>query len=405
MSYNSNTKTITAPVSVYDVQQALSTGDHDVGRLCVNTGINPWAKCKPINAPGIIRALDYSKAEQVTNYHCGLSVVYSTNNFNDFLAKVQASLNNASYKYLNEYTAVKYDRPTGTMLSPFRLSDYDGYRHNAELDASIPDESAGGDGLPISPVYSRNIQIDLRGTVTNKPLPDDSIKLAYYTNHMSGASQIAARYNLHILDIIHWQLNSGVVLTNLRRGILIMRQDSTGVYRWTSSTIPWASDPDWANAFGSSSGTPVWVVEFYTNVDYAGGTENKTGQFFCIPEFAYITTCITNASFAGTYPASNPYAEMIEIFYQCDAPISTFDELYLELQIYGESYGVGTWDPVTTVTVKNYSTVDVRGVYENLYRIDETIIGKKMRVRVYGKLAGSSNTTTFYYSEEVTITN
>lgn len=399
MSYNSNTKTITAPVSVYDVQQALNTGDHDVGSLCVNTGINPWAKCKPISAPNIVRALKYNEAEQVTNYHCGLSVVSDTRSFSYFLQAVQASLNNASYKHNNVYTAVKYDKPTGTILSPYRLSDFDGYWHNAYLDASINDESAGGDGLPISTVYSRNIQINLRGTVQDQALPDDSGKLAYYVNHMSGGSQIAARQNLHILDIIQWQLSTGVVLSNLRRGILIMRADSPSTYKWATGSIPWASDPDWVSTFGSSSGTSVWVVEFYTNVNYAGGTENRTGQFFCIPEFSYVTTCITNANFAGTYPACNPYAEMIEIFYQCDAQISTFDELYLELQLYGNN----TWSPITTVTVKNSSTVDERGVYENLYRIDETIVGMTMRVRVYGKLAGSANTTTFYYSEEATI--
>lgn len=397
MAYNNNV--ITTPVSIYDVQRALNTGANDVGRLCSHQNINPWAKCKPIIAANIIRPLDYSRAEQVTNYHCGLTIVYSASNFNDFLAKVKSALTNSEYKYLNEYTAVKYDRPTGTMAAPFRLTDFNGYRVNSYIDYTIHDESAGGDGLPISSVYSKNIQIDLRGTPSDVTLPDDSIKLAYYTNYMSGGEQIAARENIHVLDLIQWQLSSGIVLTNLRRGMLIMRQDDLTTFRWTSQRIPWGTDSEWDNLFGSASGTSVWVVEFYTNVNYAGGNANMNGQFFCIPQFSYITTCLTNANFSGSYPASTP-SNTIEVFYQCDAPISTFDELYIDLQI---EYTSGIWDKVITITVKNSSITDVRSVYENIYGIDSTNRGKYMRIRIYGKLSGSSTSRDFFYSESVII--
>ena len=397
MAYNNNV--IAAPVSIYDVQRALGSSSRDLGTLCKHQSINPWAKCKPIVAPNIIRPLDYAHAEQVTNYHCGLTVVYSASNFNDFLAKVRSALTNSDYKYQNEYTAVKYDRPAGTIAAPFRLSDFNGYRVNSYIDYTIHDESAGGDGLPISPLYSRNIQIDLRGTPSDVALPDDSARLSYYTNYMSGGSQIAARENIHVLDIIHWQLVAGVVLSNLRRGILIMRQDDLSTFRWTSQTIPWGTDSEWDNLFGSAAGTRVWVVEFYTNVNYAGGNANMNGQFFCIPQFSYITTCITNANFSGSYPASTP-SDTIEVFYQCDAPISTFDELYIDLQI---EYTSGIWDRVETITVKNASTTDVRSVYENVYGIDSTNRGKYMRIRIYGKVSGSSTQKDFYYSESVII--
>lgn len=393
MAYSNNV--ITAPVSIYNVQRALNSTANDVGRLCSHQNINPWAKCKPIIAANIIRPLDYSRAEQVTNYHCGLTVVYSASNFNDFLAKVRSALTNSDYKYQNEYTAVKYDRPTGTIAAPFRLSDFNGYRLNSYLDYTIHNESAGGDGLPISPLYSRNIQIDLRGTPADVTLPDDSARLSYYVNYMSGGDQIAARENIHVLDLIHWQLGTGVVLTNLRRGILIMRQDDLTTYRWTSQRLPWGTNSEWANLFGSAAGTRVWVVEFYTNVNYAGGNANMNGQFFCIPQFSYITTCLTNANFSGSYPASTPFNN-IEVFYQCDAPISTFNELYIDLQI---EYTSGIWDKVATITVKNTSTTDVRSVYENVYGVDSTNRGKYMRIRVYGKISGSSTQKDFYYSE------
>lgn len=381
-------------VSFADVQTVLGISNVRESELCTHDNINRWAKCKPIAAANIVRPLDYEHAEQVFNYHCGLSVVYSASSFNDFLSKVRSTLNNNDYKYLNEYVAVKYDRPTGTMASPFRISDFDGYRHNAYLDYTIHNESAGGDGLPISTMYSSNIQIDLRGTSTDASLPDDSSKLDYYVDWMSGGDKVAARENLHVLDVIDFQLGQAIGLKNFRRGILIMRTDDSS-YRWVTGTIPWSTDPEWANLFGSASGTRVRVVEFYTNVNYSGGTDNRNGQFFCIPQFTYVTTCITNANFSGSYPASTPY-DYIEVFYNCDAPIYTFDELYIDLQI---EYTSGIWDRVATITVKNYSTTDVRAVYENVYDIDSTNRGKYMRIRIYGKLSGSSTTKDFFYSE------
>lgn len=401
--YVDTTVTPNLGVSVADVQTVLGETSGDVGTLCQSENINPWAKCKPITAANIIRPLDYEHAEQVYNYHCGLSVVYSASNFNDFLSKVRSSLTNNDYKYQNEYVAVKYDRPTGNFASPFRLSDFNGYRHNAGLDYTIHDESAGGDGQPISTMYSRNIQIDLRGTPTDAALPDDSSRLDYYVDWMSGGDNIAARENLHVLDVISFQLGQAVGLKNFRRGILIMGTGNDLSYRWCTGTIPWSTDTEWANLFGSASGTSVRVVEFYTNVSYSGGTENKSGQFFCIPQFAYVTTCITNANFSGSYPASNPNDNAIEVFYRCDAPISTFDELYIDLQI---EYTSDIWDKVTTITVKNTSTTDVRAVYENVYSIDDTNLGKRMRIRIYGKLSGSSYTREFFITpngEEETI--
>ena len=403
MAYNPTTGIITAPVSIRDVQRALGSSSPDLGTLCKHQSINPWAKCKPIVAPSIIRSLDYAHAEQVTNYHCGLDVVYSTSNFNDFLTKVRAALSNPDYSYQNDFTAVKYTRPTGGMAAPFRLTDFQNYKKNAILDYTVDDSSAGGDGLPIQSVYSRNIQINLVESPGDVTLPDDSSRLAYYINHMAGGQQIAAREYLHVLDLIYWQLQSGIVLTNLRRGILIMNYSDQNIYRWTSQTIPWATDPEWATLLGSSSGERVWVVEFYTNLSYVGGGANLNGRFFCIPNFSYPTTCITLANFSGSYPASVPSTpyDTIEVFLQCDAPISTtFAELYIELQI---ERTMGSWESVTTITVKNQWTSDIRSYYENVYGVDDSDKGKNMRIRIYGMLTNSSVLRDFYYSESVII--
>ncbi len=46
MGYNNGL--VTAPVSVYDVQRALSNGSKDVKTLCLADNVNKWSKCKPV---------------------------------------------------------------------------------------------------------------------------------------------------------------------------------------------------------------------------------------------------------------------------------------------------------------------------------------------------------------------
>ena len=46
MAYNNGI--VTAPVSVYDVQRALSNTSPDVKTLCLADNVNKWSKCKPV---------------------------------------------------------------------------------------------------------------------------------------------------------------------------------------------------------------------------------------------------------------------------------------------------------------------------------------------------------------------
>lgn len=53
MAYNSNTKEITAPVSIYDVRQALGSQSTDLKTLCRSSSIKMYSKYKPTNFDGI----------------------------------------------------------------------------------------------------------------------------------------------------------------------------------------------------------------------------------------------------------------------------------------------------------------------------------------------------------------
>ena len=391
-------------VSFKDVQTVLGIGNVRESELCTSGKINMWAKCKPIVAP-LVRPLDYAHAEQVTNYKCGLTCIMAQS-FNSFLSAVRSALNDSNYKFNGEFVAVKYTRPTGGMASIYRISDFDGYNHRSEVDYSIHNESQGGDGLPVSAVYSRNILIDLRGTPQDQDLPDDGARISYYLNFMSGGTQIAAREMMHVYDIINWA-NTSFLTNNLKRGMLLINEDG---YMWATGRLPW-SNPDWVNLFGGSNGKPVTCIEFYTTTSYAGGTENKTGTFIAIPQFSYVTKCITNANFSGTYPTQTP-SDTIEIFYLCDAAINTFDELYIDLQI---CYDGVTWEKVSmgnpdytfflgSLVLRNSNVQRTPlAVYESVCNISSTERGKKMRLRVWGKLSGNSITRDFYFSEETTI--
>lgn len=120
MSYNPNTQTITAPVSVYDVQQALATSEHDVGRLCVHTSINMWARYKPVPYPSVSDNND-GKGDVVHTSSrklvCGLEIPLTTSPLED-------------YRNSRQWT---YVRPQGGLASPYRLADFDGYHHAAQL--------------------------------------------------------------------------------------------------------------------------------------------------------------------------------------------------------------------------------------------------------------------------------
>jgi len=120
MSYNPNTQTINAPVSVYDVQQVLATSDNDVGRLCVHSAINMWARYKPVPYPSVTESNDGKGNVEHTSTRklvCGLDIPLTTSPLADYR-------NNRRWMYV---------RPQGGMGTPYRLADFNGYNHVAQM--------------------------------------------------------------------------------------------------------------------------------------------------------------------------------------------------------------------------------------------------------------------------------
>lgn len=142
-----NNGVISPPVSVHDVQTALGNSSPDVGRLCVASNINMWAKYKPVRFAQITPINDTNRV--AVNY--GITNIPTWTNLNK-LVNYWLGIDTSSTNYPEcgiQQAYWQYERPVGSMQSPFRLSDFSeypvsqneyGYFHRAA--APIGDDSA-----------------------------------------------------------------------------------------------------------------------------------------------------------------------------------------------------------------------------------------------------------------------
>lgn len=128
MSYTNGV--ITAPVSISDVKQALNTSENDLGRLCSHQNINIWAKYKPVrlNVLSTLDQWDFTNDtwKSDSDWWNGLS-----SNFGGITPYFVTSLDNLRAAYDGGMNGWAYQKPVGTILSPYRLTDFAGYWHAA----------------------------------------------------------------------------------------------------------------------------------------------------------------------------------------------------------------------------------------------------------------------------------
>ena len=117
---------ITDYVSIDDVQSLLQitdgvqgneqvlTSDYDLGVFCSSVKINKWAKYKPVRV---------AQKEPLDNWITGL---VPNDNYTLFF------INDQNQPVINTaYSFWSHERPLGTTSSPYRLSDFIGYKHDA----------------------------------------------------------------------------------------------------------------------------------------------------------------------------------------------------------------------------------------------------------------------------------
>lgn len=119
MSYSNGKISETDPVTVTDVQTALSSQSKDVGTLCASPSVNLWAKYKPVALVGIA-PLRTSAWWKGTSGKCGMDITTYT------------SLNSLFSALSGGVFAWGREQVTGGFTAPYRLLDFQGYNHLAE---------------------------------------------------------------------------------------------------------------------------------------------------------------------------------------------------------------------------------------------------------------------------------
>ena len=107
----------TTNISTTLVGNTLGVASKDVGVLCSSSLINKWSKYKPVIYPSITTTGNWWKA---VDGNCGLSIPEYSN------------INNLVTAITNGVTW-NYNKPTGGASSPYRLGDFRGYAHNADI--------------------------------------------------------------------------------------------------------------------------------------------------------------------------------------------------------------------------------------------------------------------------------
>lgn len=175
---------ISAPISVADVAKVLGRGVYDVGGLCRSTNINMWAKHKPVRSSLAFFGKDEKRTQYIPELGINVTVpaylgditldttsswyeiegrdiqVTKMNLAGMVVPMITKASNQTDAEFLEDACAVIRNLnalgelnwgsvyPRGNGVTPneyYRLTDFDGYNHNAKctFDYELPDESYG----------------------------------------------------------------------------------------------------------------------------------------------------------------------------------------------------------------------------------------------------------------------
>lgn len=166
MAYNSSTTIVSAPVSFTDVQNALGVSHTDLAALCKSSNVNQWSKYKPVGKAKI-NTLDEMNADKtwkntatwwrgndknitvpagfvIGNYttvspcrwfiKCGMKILGFSSTV-DVLGAYNPAGNPCNQNNINSSPLKDnygYIAPEGNTSEPYRLTDFNQYKHNAD---------------------------------------------------------------------------------------------------------------------------------------------------------------------------------------------------------------------------------------------------------------------------------
>ena len=123
MSYDNDKKLIAKPIDTTDIAAALGISSDDVGTLCASKEINMYARYKPIRFNKWSELTESERegmpSDAADNIHFGIQI---TGPASGELDNTLSEIHDTEFKYI---------RPEGGAASPYRMTDFDGYKHDA----------------------------------------------------------------------------------------------------------------------------------------------------------------------------------------------------------------------------------------------------------------------------------
>lgn len=313
MSYDRNTRKITAPVSIYDVQRALGEGSNDLGTLCRSAKINMWAKYRPIpcyNGDVDANGNTLNKPQPLTlddrkRLSYGLHVFYddsvSSYLWNNLISAAASSLNAGAS--INELSVKQrtWNDPTDPNAQKQwqRLTDFVahvsdnpqktlGYKHDAKPFFPVWSAVDGGGvvhgtyeiGSPLISETDRERYEVVNGAGQTLVLPDDRTYLHAFEGDtyvdggvtMNVVKQNEDEFSISALDAL---INAGAWLaTNTQSHDNLSTQSVRGVailvkaYDSNSATEIWAP-------FGMWERSSYYSEDGVLNLDYVRQDESE----------------------------------------------------------------------------------------------------------------------------------
>ena len=339
---------INQPVSIYDIQRAVGSGNTDLGRLCTASTVNKWATFKPmptgtitrINRNGTApfgvrnpyRYVNPSTGDIITDTSVPTKLI-------DVISALKlAILGGYSNPFLDDLTMIV--RPVGGTNSAFRMTDFvttqsvrgstpirglasvHGYKQTASLQFGYYDQQGYYHGI------SRSLAVNGEGKIvadSNQDISIDPLE-AFGNPFYDLDTRIAwgrdAENSLCVLDWLD-AMFSVTSLTPLRRGIVLFTNDGVETPDLVAvDTIPWAS-----STRNLPASTYTWhCVEFLTTANVITSSEfielsqwnyeNANNQWMLIPgmifknlKFAQSDPYMVGAYFirAEVYPYNNVF--------------------------------------------------------------------------------------------------
>lgn len=265
MGYDSNTKIVTKPIGTTDIATALGVDSRDVGTLCTSEEINMMAKYKPIEFAKWDELSErdiVSAHDPANNIFFGIQITGTTNGTFD---QTIVQLHDATFTYI---------RPKGGEASPFRMTDFHNYKHDARPNPHVSFNIDDRDGGQLIGYF--NDKDELSGSL-------DGIEVGYDTTNTYGVD-FTAMYS-------DGDGTSGESLqNNLKRSYpcILVTDESTNKSYFTALDYPAAigqksvARPLYYNGSGVSSQN--WSVRFekptYSNGVNMGVSDKAPWQAF-----------------------------------------------------------------------------------------------------------------------------